>query len=94
MKEVVTFLQPTQGLYKILLYHTFSNTQAKLSLRLEYVPPKPGKSIEGEITATDETDLGDEPDEFGGFEDEGMDEVEGGGAEGVTEAVRYRHAAI
>lgn len=47
--------------------------------------------MEGEITATDETDLGAElDDEFGGLEEEegGMDELEGGGAAGVSEAVR------
>lgn len=65
-------------------------TQAKLSLRLEYIPPKPGKGVEGEITATDETDLGAELDDEFGLEDEegGVDELEGGGAEGVSEAVR------
>ena len=62
--------------------------QAKLSLRLEYIPPKAAKGTEEEITAMDETDLGAEPGEEG-FEDElGMDEVEGGGAEGVSDAVR------
>ena len=62
--------------------------QAKLSLRLEYIPPKAAKGAEEEITAMDETDLGAEPGEEG-FEDElGMDEVEGGGAEGVSDAVR------
>lgn len=68
----------------------FTFIQAKLSLRLEYIPPKPGKGVEGEITATDETDLGAElGDEFGLEEEEGgMDELEGGGAEGVSEAVR------
>ena len=64
-------------------------TQAKLSLRLEYIPPKPGKGVEGDITATDETDLGEElDDEFGLEDEEGVDELEGGGAEGVSEAVR------
>lgn len=64
-------------------------TQAKLSLRLEYIPPKPGKGVEGDITATDETDLGAElDDEFGLEDEEGVDELEGGGAEGVSEAVR------
>ena len=64
--------------------------QAKLSLRLEYIPPKPGKSVEGDITATDETDLGAElDDEFGLQEEEGgVDELEGGGAAGVSEAAR------
>ena len=61
--------------------------KAKLSLRLEYVPPKPAKVDEGEITAVDETDLGAEPGEEG-FEDEGLDE--GGGAEGVSEGFRYK----
>ena len=74
-------------------YHYFLHCtliQAKLSLRLEYIPPKPGKGIEGDITATDETDLGAELDDEFGLEDEegGMDELEGGGAEGVSEAVR------
>lgn len=65
--------------------------QAKLSLRLEYIPPKPGKGVEGEIAATDETDLGAElDDEFGLEDEEGVDELEGGGAEGVGEAVGYR----
>ena len=61
-----------------------------MSLRLEYIPPKPGKGVEGDITAMDETDLGAEPgDEFGlEDEEEGLDEAEGGGAEGVSEAVR------
>ena len=63
-------------------------TQAKLSLRLEYIPPKPGKSVEGEITATDETDLGAELDDEFGLEEEGMDELEGGGAAGVSETAR------
>ena len=64
--------------------------QAKLSLRLEYIPPKPAK--EGEITATDETDLGAElGDEFGLEEDEeGMDQMEGGGGEGGLEAAAAR----
>lgn len=46
--------------------------------------------MEGEITATDETDLGAELDDEFGLEDEegGVDELEGGGAEGVSEAVR------
>ena len=76
------------GLYSFIFWHcTF--TQAKLSLRLEYIPPKPGKSVEGEITATDETDLGAElDDEFGLEEEEGMDELEGGGAAGVSETAR------
>lgn len=66
-------------------------TQAKLSLRLEYIPPKPAKGVEGEISAVDETDLGAEPG-FGdeGFEEELGDEAEGGGAEGVSDAVRKR----
>ena len=57
---------------------------------MEYIPPKPGKSVEGEITAADETDLGAElDDEFGlEEEEEGMDELEGGGAAGVTETAR------
>ena len=56
---------------------------------MEYIPPKPGKSVEGEITATDETDLGAElDDEFGLEEEEGMDELEGGGAAGVSETAR------
>lgn len=62
-----------------------------MSLRLEYIPPKPGKGVEGDITAMDETDLGAEPgDEFGleEEEEEGLDEAEGGGAEGVGEAVK------
>lgn len=56
---------------------------------MEYIPPKPSKSAEGDIiAAVDETDLGTEPGEEG-FEDElGMDEAEGGGAEGVGEGVR------
>ena len=62
--------------------------QAKLSLRLEYIPPKPSKSAEGEITAVDETDLGAEPGDEG-FEDElGIDEAEEGGAQGVGDGVR------
>lgn len=70
-------------------FDVFLHTQAKLSLRLEYIPPKPGKSVEGEITATDETDLGTElDDEFGLQEEEGMDELEGGGAAGVSETAR------
>jgi len=57
---------------------------------LEYIPPKPGKSVEGEIAATDETDLSAELDDEFGLEEEegGMDELEGGGAAGVSEAVR------
>ena len=65
--------------------------QAKLSLRLEYIPPKPVK--EGEITATDETDLGaDLGDEFGleDEDEEGMDQVEGAGGEGGFEAAAAR----
>ena len=61
-------------------------TQAKLSLRLEYIPPKPAKAVEGEITAMDETDLGAELGDEG-FEDE-LGNEEGGGAEGVSDAVR------
>lgn len=57
---------------------------------MEYIPPKPAKGVEGEISAVDETDLGAEPG-FGdeGFEEELGDEAEGGGAEGVSDAVRY-----
>ena len=55
---------------------------------MEYIPPKPGKSVEGEITATDETDLGTELDDEFGLEEEGMDELEGGGAAGVSETAR------
>ena len=46
--------------------------------------------MEGDITATDETDLGAElDDEFGLQEEEGgVDELEGGGAAGVSEAAR------
>lgn len=75
------------NLYSFIFWRIFA--QAKLSLRLEYIPPKPGKSVEGEITATDETDLGTElDDEFGLQEEEGMDELEGGGAAGVSETAR------
>ena len=46
--------------------------------------------MDGEITATDETDLGAELDDEFGLEEEegGIDQLEGGGAEGVSEAVR------
>ena len=53
---------------------------------MEYVPPKPAKGVEGEITAMDETDLGAELGDEG-FEDE-LGNEEGGGAEGVSDAVR------
>lgn len=65
-------------------------TQAKLSLRLEYIPPKPAKGVEGDIIPTDETDLGTEQGDEFGLEEEGMDDVEGGGAEGVNDAVRKK----
>ena len=64
--------------------------QAKLSLRLEYIPPKPAKNIDGEISAVDETDLGADPglgDE--GLEEEFGDEAEAGiGGEGAGDAAR------
>ena len=62
--------------------------QAKLSLRLEYIPPKPAKSVEGEIFAGDETDLGAELGQVDqGFEEEFGDEAEEG-MEGVGDPVR------
>ena len=75
-------------MYLIFLnFHEFIKfiTQAKLSLRLEYIPPKPAKGVEGEITAADETDLGAELAGDEGFEELGDEE---GGAEGVSDAVR------
>ena len=69
-------------------FFSFLFMQAKLSLRLEYIPPKPAKRVEGDIIPTDETDLGTEQGDEFGLEEEGMDDVEGGGAEGVNDAVR------
>lgn len=62
--------------------------QAKLSLRLEYIPPKPAKNIDGEISAVDATDLGADP----GLGDGGLEggfeaEAEMGG-EGAGDAAR------
>ena len=62
--------------------------QAKLSLHLEYIPPKPAKNVEGEISAGDETDLGADP----GLGNEGLEEEFGDeagiGGEGAGDAAR------
>ena len=64
--------------------------QAKLSLRLEYIPPKPAKNIDGEISAVDATELGADPGLGdggleGGFGDEAEAEM---GGEGAGDAAR------
>ncbi|XP_068709292.1 myoferlin-like isoform X2 [Montipora foliosa] len=65
-------------------------TEAKLSLRLEYIPPKPAKSGEGETFAAYETDLGAEIEQVDqGFEEEFGNEAEEG-MEGVGDPVRKR----
>ena len=72
------------------VFKSFFVFQAKLSLRLEYIPPKPAKNIDGEISAVDATDLGADPGLGGegleeGFGDEAEAEI---GGEGAGDAAR------
>ena len=54
---------------------------------MEYIPPKPAKGVEGDIIASDQTDLGALPGEEG--EEEEEEELEGGGATGVASSSRW-----
>lgn len=51
---------------------------------MEYIPPKPAKGVEGDIIASDQTDLGALP-----GEEEEEEELEGGGATGVASSSRW-----